>query len=71
MREEARRFGTFLHKGSVLVQELTEGLFWYMTGVSFWYMTEVPFWYRICTEGEIWNMVRDCVVTLKGKKVCY
>ncbi len=32
------RFGTFLHKGFVLVQDLTGGLFWYMAGVSFWCM---------------------------------
>ena len=33
-----RRFGTFLHKGSVLVQYLTRVLFWYMAGGSFWCM---------------------------------
>ncbi len=30
-----RRFGTFLRKGSVWVQDLTGGSFWYMSGGSF------------------------------------
>ncbi len=32
-----RRFGTFLYTGSVLVQDLIGGSFWYMTKGLFWY----------------------------------
>ena len=36
-KKGTRRFGTFLYKGSVLVQDLIGGSFWYMTKGSFWY----------------------------------
>ncbi len=55
-----RRFGTFLHIGFVLVQDLTGGSFWYMPGGSFWYMP----------LGVVSVHARGCDVTLyrQGKK---